>query len=438
MRPKLTFGITALKGTIEEFLSKDVKYLITDKPEKDWPAKPENRDENGEAGSLNQITSASTALPASTVPSSLCTAISQATASSIATAGKSTTTDVLEIAMRRNVKIISAQRMLEFLMNRVLYPGVSVPGSGENLMRGISLGETDSFASSRERNKSLRAVKFKAPFIKVEAHEQTTRPFWKVFQTWPDILFDSNTTGCPFKNTSQSAAALTAARVTAAAEKLNLTSSATAAMANVNGNGAVGGGTNGHSQSHNSSNAKNSNITNGHSQNIRPPNGPGCKEKATATATTVESATNKVKTAATPLGSLTNASPLTIYNSPILNLTQQSTTNHQTTNQLTHLGSLPRQPIPLTASATITASSIVLNGPGHRPGHLTPVTGVTNASKRRKMWCEICSVEYSCIREHLKSYKHNSYIEDNENFRELVNTIKSLPSLNDLLTESEN
>lgn len=361
LRPKLTFGITALKGTIEEFLSKDVKYLITDKPEKDWPAKqPDTSQENGEGSSQPTASSSNSAstVPLTSTPNPLVThnSISQVVASNatLATAGtnittassittttaaaaasvgtgtsnttattitsKSTTTDVLEIAMRRNVKIISASRMLEFLIGRVSIPGVSAPGSGENLMRGISLGETDSFASSREKNKSLRAVKFKAPFIKIEAYEQTSRPFWKLFQTWPDILFDSNNSGCPFKNTSQSAAALTAARVTAVAKKLNLPSSAKA---------------------------------NGNQQ-------------------------------ASPLGSLS-------------------------------------RPIPLTASATITASNIVVNG------------NLSNACKRRKMFCEICSVEYSSIREHLPTHSHTSYTENQENFKELVHVIESLPSFDDLL-----
>lgn len=380
LRPKITFGITALKGTVEEFLSKDVKYLITDKPEKDWPPKPEviPDSNNGEDSSQPTSNSNTVASPPITNSASLTT---QNTATT-----KSTTTDVLEIASKRNVKIIAAKRMLEFLMTRVNIPGHPAAGSGENLFRGISMGESD-FAPSRDKNKSIRAVKFKGPYIKVESCEQNTRPCWKVFQSWPDLLLDATSTGCPFKNTSQTAAALTAARVTAAAEKMNLTSSATAAKANLNGNLTTGNisGTLRHSNSLNGQKKGHHHTTNGQS--------------ATAT----------------------NVSPLTNYNSPISNLTHQNSL--QQASPLTPLGSFSRQPIPLTASATITASSIVpLQATGHRPA----------TSKRRKL-CDICLVEFSDLRGHLESYAHKSFTENEENFQVLADVVKLLPSLDDLI-----
>lgn len=107
------------------------------------------------------------------------------------------TTDVLDIAVKRGIKIISCRRMLDFLNQNVNMPGVqdscllTIAGS---ISGGDSKGES--------KMKSIKAVPITGSFIKMETVEQKYRPSFKVFQCWPDLNVDAGGTGCPFRLTN--------------------------------------------------------------------------------------------------------------------------------------------------------------------------------------------------------------------------------------------
>lgn len=203
---------------VEEFLQGKVSvknfYVITDKPEKDWPPKlvpPEAGSGNApdvhdhvsnssinlscnaqgqpymqhaappvELSFVNQqsragrmLAKAGAAVPAIT------TNVQTSAISILNTLGTpyKQTTDVLELARVRGLKLVSADKMKMFLDGR----------------------KRDRLAVENESpsKKSIKVVPFDDLFVKVEATDQRYRPFFKVLQSWPDINFESNS-GSPF------------------------------------------------------------------------------------------------------------------------------------------------------------------------------------------------------------------------------------------------
>lgn len=99
----------------------------------------------------------------------------------IQTPYKANTCDVLDVAVRRGIKLISANRMVKFLIDNV-----------EDTRRG-TVTENDSPSKMR----SIKVVMLDTPYIKVDVNDHKHRPFYRKLQKWPDINFDS-TSGSPF------------------------------------------------------------------------------------------------------------------------------------------------------------------------------------------------------------------------------------------------
>lgn len=156
---------------------------MTDRPEETWPKRDQSPGKSNIAAANNQA-----AVPAPPVISSVAAkaAMSRAKlimdkASAQPTDASKSTTDVLETAVRLGVKIIAASKMFNFLKQQVSIPGVEKPA--------------DTTASVM---KSLKAVPMVGAYIKVEAIDQRTKPIYKVFRAWPDLVLEPGT-GCPFR-----------------------------------------------------------------------------------------------------------------------------------------------------------------------------------------------------------------------------------------------
>lgn len=52
--------------------------------------------------------------------------------------------------------------------------------------------------------------------------------------------------------------------------------------------------------------------------------------------------------------------------------------------------------------------------------------------KRKVLFCELCGVEYENLNDHLKTHTHERYLNDPDNFKELMGVISSLPQMSDL------
>lgn len=55
--------------------------------------------------------------------------------------------------------------------------------------------------------------------------------------------------------------------------------------------------------------------------------------------------------------------------------------------------------------------------------------------KRKVMFCELCGVDYDKLSDHLKTHTHERFLNDPDNFKELMSVISSLPKLSDLEAE---
>ena len=106
----------------------------------------------------------------------------------------SQTTDVLDLAVRRGIKLMSCSRMMDFLLENVAMPGIQDPRL--LLVAGSLSGE-----KTESKMKSVKAVPFSGPYIKMESVDQKYRPTFKVFRCWPELVMEPGT-GCPFRVTN--------------------------------------------------------------------------------------------------------------------------------------------------------------------------------------------------------------------------------------------
>lgn len=207
-RQPMAAGIIALKGTIEEFLTPEVKYVITDKPDKDWPKRSDCSSSQERTDGVSEKPMTSFTIIQQTIYRSNNPFISAMSTRAASAAGKATT-DVLELAIRRNppIKLVQAKKMIDFLREQGVLPGHLGNKRGTD-------GEAET--SPPSKMKSIKAIPLSGPFIKLEDRldqNQKYRPCCKVFQSWPELLLDSPPAGmgCPFRQTNVSPAA--AARV---------------------------------------------------------------------------------------------------------------------------------------------------------------------------------------------------------------------------------
>lgn len=103
------------------------------------------------------------------------------------------------------IKIVKAQKMVDYLEHHVnarleamemrsRSSASALTTTGQQTMNG---DET----SPSLKMKSVRAIQFTNPFIKVESTDSSSRPMYKTFPRWPDFMFDYKSTGCPFRPT---------------------------------------------------------------------------------------------------------------------------------------------------------------------------------------------------------------------------------------------
>jgi hypothetical protein len=106
----------------------------------------------------------------------------------------STTNDVLDIAVKKGIKLIPSRKMLDFLNDNVDMPGIQNPSL-------LTMAGNISGTKHESKVKSVKAIPFTQSYIKVESIDQKHRPSYKVFPTWPELVLDSGT-GCPFRVTN--------------------------------------------------------------------------------------------------------------------------------------------------------------------------------------------------------------------------------------------
>jgi hypothetical protein len=76
----------------------------------------------------------------------------------------------------------------------------------------------------------------------------------------------------------------------------------------------------------------------------------------------------------------------------------------------------------------------ILRGGGghyHHPHHAAAAAAA--GIKRKRMVCEVCEEDYENLAEHVQSEKHQSFLTEPDNFKELLGVINSLPKLSDLI-----
>lgn len=85
--------------------------------------------------------------------------------------------DVLEQAENMRIKLVRSMEMLQFFKDHNV---LDIP------------------AETEEDKKSMNAVLLDPPYIKVDFEDCRFKPFWRVFQQWPELNLDSNNGGSPF------------------------------------------------------------------------------------------------------------------------------------------------------------------------------------------------------------------------------------------------
>lgn len=242
------------------------------------------------------------------------------------------TTDVLETAVRLGVKIIAASKMCGFLNAHVFEPAGRKQEQSPSVM------------------KSVKAIPITGMCIKLEAADQSTRPVYKTFETWPDLVLEPGT-GCPFKLTSVSAEV---------SERM------------------------------------------AQQQRKRQQQQLSAKESNSHRHRAVQGSTN-----------------LTTQLTPVV--------TPQAANHSHIIAGAGRR------SAVASWSRITPQTVGGR----TTNTGRTlvrtqQGLKRKLMFCELCGVEYENLWDHLKTRTHERFLNEPDNFKELISVISSLPTLTDL------
>lgn len=66
-------------------------------------------------------------------------------------------------------------------------------------------------------------------------------------------------------------------------------------------------------------------------------------------------------------------------------------------------------------------------------GNRQTVVRGQQAVKRKALFCELCGVEFEHLNDHIRSHTHERFMNDPDNYKELVSVISSLPKLSDLV-----
>ncbi|RWS15858.1 DBF zinc finger protein-like protein [Dinothrombium tinctorium] len=187
LRPKIVAYIKQLGGNVEEFLSRRISHLVTDKPKKEWPKAKEKEVELEAATSEDSAISAQRAAAARNGLSPNCTAnrlelLSRgrvlALRAGAQTAVSSTTTDTLELAYKKGVKIIFFASFLRYCEQF------------SNLVNGVS--------NNSNAVALVKAHILNGHYIKVEDEEKKYKPSVKELAKWPEVNFDTSAGSCPF------------------------------------------------------------------------------------------------------------------------------------------------------------------------------------------------------------------------------------------------
>lgn len=173
------FSLNFWIKTVEEFLDKKVRYLITDRPEKDWPIdkRPETERPDGSRArdsKLDLLTLARGKRLACKTPTQQSN-------------GGSKSTDVLETGRKLRMKILSYKSILNFCKQYMKIPNEEQPSD----------------ETSQIKINQTTGVKFKtlrAPFIKFEDNEEKYQPSVKELDAWPELDLNTPAGTCPFGN----------------------------------------------------------------------------------------------------------------------------------------------------------------------------------------------------------------------------------------------
>ncbi|XP_053213329.1 transcription factor mef2A-like [Panonychus citri] len=172
-RNRLKSYLTKLGGLVSEFLdSKEVRYLITDRQSKDLVRE---KIPNGQDGPTQGIT------PSKKVNDLLPRGKQFALAAQPPPSSNTTNEhniDVIELANRRGIKILSAQTFIEFCLGYI--------------------NEKDKLPSRQSSSSTKTITYFKGNFIKVEEMEEKYKPSAKIFTEWPQIYVNTDPFVCPF------------------------------------------------------------------------------------------------------------------------------------------------------------------------------------------------------------------------------------------------
>lgn len=104
------------------------------------------------------------------------------------------TKDVLETAVKLNMKILTHRSILDFCKKYIKISLDDLAGEQTN-------NETD--CSQTNSNSKLKVKQLKSPFLKFEDKDEKFAPIYKEFDVWPSICIDSNSSSIVTTNTNQ-------------------------------------------------------------------------------------------------------------------------------------------------------------------------------------------------------------------------------------------
>ena len=168
--PVTSHSYPAPHKTVETFLDRKVRYVVTDKPQKDWPADskqapPNLAVEKQQENKLELMGLTRGKMLATKAPS---------------TSAK--TKDVLETALRLNMKILTHRSILDFCKKYIKVPLDDVTAAEQ-------ANEQEAAAAAAAR---VKVRQLKAPFLKFEDKEEKFAPVYKEFDIWPAVCMESN------------------------------------------------------------------------------------------------------------------------------------------------------------------------------------------------------------------------------------------------------
>ncbi|XP_074604843.1 DBF4-CDC7 kinase regulatory subunit chiffon [Brevipalpus obovatus] len=234
LRSRLTECITRLGGIIGNFLDRKIKYVITDRPSKDWPTKEQiNGYKRSHCASLvsdscdlnyqqpidSSVNNNVDILPRGRMLVLQATSPAPTSLAMTPTSTKNASTDVLTLAACRGLTLLVASNVLQFCEKSLNMAEAQRRTAGNN-------SATSGTSASKPKNK----MQLKAPYLKVEDSKQLFRPFWNrsdSFSEWPEIHLDREPYLSPFgtpashKKTSPNGISITVNRNTPDAMETN-------------------------------------------------------------------------------------------------------------------------------------------------------------------------------------------------------------------------